>query len=242
MPSSHIPGGCLVLYTVANELLSDAVAPRTKSVYETGYNTYVRFLLMYGIVSSIPHKQAPPVDENLLVLFVAYCVSVLTLSHGTIKSYLCGVRYMCLVLGPFNSSLLLDEHNYPRLAAVLKGVKRTRSVCPLIRLPITYDVLTNICCRLREGVFTPYFDILMETACTIAFFGFLRCGEFTVHGPFDPAVNLCIGDMQILEDSLILTLKTPKTDPFRRGIAISLYKICANICPYVTMGRFLAYR
>ena len=36
-----------------------------------------------------------PVNEDLLIYFVAHCVSRLNLSHSTIKQYLCGIKFKC---------------------------------------------------------------------------------------------------------------------------------------------------
>jgi hypothetical protein len=55
----------------------------------------------------------------------------------------------------------------------------------LKRLPITYDILLDICSHLQKGIFSVYTDILIETASIIAYFGFLRRGEFTVNIEFD---------------------------------------------------------
>jgi hypothetical protein len=38
-----------------------------------------------------------------------------------------------------------------------------------------------------------------ETVCTVAFFGFLRCGEFTIKSSFEPSTNLCVSDLRTSE-------------------------------------------
>ena len=54
----------------------------------------------------------------------------------------------------------------------------------------------------------------METACVIAFFGFLRCGEFTVLQSFDPDSNVCSEDITINDDHPTLHLKSSKNRSF----------------------------
>lgn len=48
------------LHGVVDKLWEAAIAPRTRLVYETGFNAYVRFLLLYGILTQLERLQAPP--------------------------------------------------------------------------------------------------------------------------------------------------------------------------------------
>lgn len=77
--------------------------------------------------------------------------------------------------------------------------------------------------RLRQGVFNPFIDLLIETVCTVGFYGFMRCGEFTVlkAKQFGPSV---------------------KTDPFRKGINIQLHKVQSCVCPYRILTKYLHAR
>jgi hypothetical protein len=64
---------------------------------------------------------------------------------------------------------------------------------------------------------------MLETVCTVAFFGFLRCGEFTILQNFDPTTNLCVADVEIFYSYANLHLKASKSDPFLKGVTIQLY-------------------
>jgi hypothetical protein len=68
---------------------------------------------------------------------------------------------------------------------------------PDCKLPITYDILLDICSHLQKGIFSVYTDILIETASIIVYFGFLRRGEFTVNIEFDTECNLCLEDIRM---------------------------------------------
>lgn len=185
-------------------------------------------MLLTGVVAYIL-TGCVPVNEQLLLLFVAYCTSRLHISYSTIKLYLCGIRFKCLELNIDYPDLT----KLRRLKAILNGVKRTYKTKPKPRYPITFDILKKVCLWLRQD--SSYEDLLLETMCTVAFFGFfLRCGEFTVdsYGNFDPAFNLCISDITILSDSIHLKLKISKTDPFRQGVIIKLFETGTEICPY----------
>ncbi|CAC5396816.1 ATM [Mytilus coruscus] len=83
----------------------------------------------------------------------------------------------------------------------------------------------------------------IRTACIVAFYGFLRCGEFTVSkaAQFDPDINLCIEDV-FHTDLVVFKLKQSKTDPFRKGINIQLHKLGQLICPYKTLLEYIQVR
>ncbi|XP_021356783.1 uncharacterized protein LOC110452522 isoform X1 [Mizuhopecten yessoensis] len=238
---TQVQGGHLELDTIVQGLLEKSIAPRTKIVYETGFRKYVQFLLLHGFISMVMEGVAPPVTEDLLVLFVAYCASKLKLSFPTVKLYLCGIRHSCLRYSD-RPLVNISAISSPRLNAVLNGLKRQSSTQAKPRLPITGTILANICRTLRLGVFSKFTDLMMETACTVAFFGFLRCGEFTCRSTFESGVNLSVIDVCIESDYFILTLKSSKTDPFKKGVAISLFKNYTDTCPYTVVCKYLMER
>lgn len=190
---------------------------------------------MTGIVVTTARSHSEvPVSEDLLLLFVAYCFSALHLSYSTIKLYLCGIRFLCLernISHPSSSAL-------PRLHAILNGVKRRQVRRTLTRYPVTFNVLKQVCESLRRQPI----DLMLETACTIAFFGFLRCGEFTVKSQFDPSIDLCVSDLILSTECALLTLKQSKTDPFREGITIKLFSTGNSICPYAICCKYMEHR
>jgi hypothetical protein len=105
-------------------------------------------------------------------------------------------------------------------------------------------LLNQICQQLQKGFYNLYIDCLIETVCIVAFFAFLRCGEFSVvHSyMFDTAVNLCVEDISLFTDYVILRLKESKTDPFRKGIDINLFKIGGPICPFSALRKYFSVR
>lgn len=79
---------------------------------------------------------------------------------------------------------------------------------------------------------------LLEAACTAAFFGFLRCGEFTVLS--ETNVNDCLStqDVMCFENYVVINLKQSKTDPFRKGVQIQLFKTNTNVCPVNAIHKY----
>ncbi|XP_063418241.1 uncharacterized protein LOC134701028 [Mytilus trossulus] len=220
-----------------------AVADSTKALYNVGYEHYLKFLQLQG--STWSTFQLPPVSENLLMRFIAYCESNKHLRYSTIKSYLCGIRFYYLLKGGVNPLENFVGKPLPKLKSVLVGLKKKHAIMPKrIRLPITFDILYKMCFLLRNCIFDSYTDVLIEAACVTAFFGFLRCGEFSVNDTkkFDHESNLCLSDVQITNDCIFVHLKKSKTDPFRYGITIPLFKNNTDLCPVVVLQKYYRLR
>jgi len=230
------------LNRTVEHLWTHAVADRTRSLYNIGFSHFERFLLLNNFNYS--SHFLPPVSEDILIYFIAHCFKVLKLKHTTIKLYLCGIRHVYLKSGCHNPLETTGGNMLPRLTLILNSVKRLQGSHTRTRLPITFPVLNQICQRLRKGVFNEYVDCLIETVCIIAFFAFLRCGEFTVVNSykFDPSIHLCLSDVIFQSDYVILRLKESKTDPFRKGIDIKLFEINNVICPLNAIKKYVSKR
>ena len=122
---------------------------------------------------------------------------------------------------------------FPRLTAILKGVKAQANSPARPRLPITPDIL-SIIQRLLPNDRAGH---MIWAACLTGFFGFLRTAEFTVPASdqYNPAVHLSLADISVdshTNPSVIkLSIKQSKTDPFRQGVDIYLGRTATNICP-----------
>ena len=205
----------------------------------TGYKHFENFLLLNEV--QFYDGKLPPVSEELLIYFVGHCFEVLGIQYSTIKQYICGIRYMCLkddISSPFSNEQ--DHKSTARLSLFLKSVKRLQKQHSRPRLPITSDILRQLCNRLRSGFYSEFIDCTLETVCIIAFHGLLRCGEFTVDNAcnFDSECILCVSDVTFYPDFAVLHLKQLKTDPFRKGTDIQLHKIDNILCPYTASKKY----
>ncbi|CAC5398342.1 unnamed protein product [Mytilus coruscus] len=181
------------------------------------------------------------ISEDILICFVSYCQSVLGLKYSTIKLYLAGIRHFSIASCSVNP--LVDNVGKPllRLQNILNGIKKTENKSVRQKLPITYSVLHQIYQHLQKGIFDPHLDFTMSTAAVIGFFGFLRCSEFTCKQSFDSALNLT--DVVFVSDCQVnLRLKASKTDIFRHGVIIKLFKTNYNICLYVQLSKYVTSR
>lgn len=191
------------------------------------------FLTMSGVVIQSP--ALPIVNEDVLIYFVTYCHSFLKLKWSTIKLYLAGIRFHYLQAGHANPFHALD-----RLQCIIRAIKRSQIPSSKPRLPIDIKVIVQICDLLHKGVFSPTLDVTLECMCLLAFFGFLRCSEFTVRSITNQSQCLRIRDITFSPDNsmFILNLAASKTDPFRNGVQILFFKN-DKCCPVTCMLKYL---
>lgn len=130
----------------------------------------------------------------------------------------------------------------------MKGISKQQKTKQNKRLPITAAILNRLYAVLDGKLFDTYKDVLVKAACSLAYFGFLRCGEFTTYcNVFDPEANLCLGDLTFefksnKPVSMNLFLKASKTDPMRQGCTIRYFAVKGVICPVESLHKFLQLR
>ena len=182
-----------------------------------------------------------PASEETISLFISY-LGMEKVSYKTIKSYLAAVRHLHI------SSGLSFVGVSPRSHLLIRGIKRTQGdVMVKPRLPITPSILRSIKVSLAS---TPldYDNRLYWAAMCLGYFGFLRCGEFTVPDgqAFDPSVHLARGDVVINSGlcpaGISVNIKSSKTDPFRQGVTLYLGQTGVDLCPVAAMIDYLAVR
>lgn len=215
------------------ELWRASVATTTRSAYRTGILCLVTFMTMSGVI--FKPMCLPPLTEDVLIYFVTYCHSSLKLKWTTIKLYLAGIRFHYLQAGLPNPLQSGD-----RLQCIIRGIKRSQVKISKPRLPIDMKILNQICKLLRSGVFSPYIDKTLECMCVLAFYGFLRCSEFTVRSHKSVCSCLRMKDIKFAQDKCMFTLSlvSSKTDPFRNGVEIPFFRN-KTICPVSCMLSYL---
>ncbi|XP_062592590.1 uncharacterized protein LOC134254037 [Saccostrea cucullata] len=231
------------LDSVVENLWDHSISIRTRNQYKVGLDCYIKFTLLRGLHGSV--SDLPPISEQLLIYFVAFCDEHLRLAYSTIKLYLSGIRYFYLRLKGCNPFQNNAGQNLICLQSVLTGVKKKQSMYAVpkrSRLPITMSILTKMCQLLRSGIFDMFTSYMFEAACTVAFFGFLRCGEFTVLSDSHYDDYVSIQDVICHDSFVALTLRKSKTDPFRNGVQIKLFKTQTDVCPVNAVVKYLKLR
>lgn len=161
-----------------------------------------------------------PATLNSLASWIA-SLSVRHVKTQTMKAYLTGVRSAHVDMGYED----LTMFHSPQLERIIAGSRRLRGEADTKeRCPITKDVLLKLVshfnCSTKHGA-------TLRAAFCLAFAAFLRVGEFTYSARDLQAEDfsdwfLTRRSVRLYEDHLELTLPASKTDPFRRGITLTV--------------------
>ena len=81
---------------------------------------------------------------------------------------------------------------------------------------------------------------MLWAAFCLAFYGFLRSSEFVAPAPhsFDPYTTLLRSDVTIHPKTILLTLKSSKTDPFWKGCTLYIGSTGTSTCPISAMQKY----
>ncbi|XP_003389721.1 PREDICTED: uncharacterized protein LOC100640846 [Amphimedon queenslandica] len=160
---------------------------------------------------------------------------------SSLKSYLSAVRQLQIQAGFPDPEI----GRMPRLQQILKGIKTTRGQegrATQRKRPITANIMRQLKSVMDKN------DTMLWAACNVAFFGFLRTGEFTVPsvGSYDPKVHLNMGDVSANHpsnpDVIHIKLKKSKTDPCYQGRVVVLGKSGEDLCPIRALLDYLRKR
>ena len=137
----------------------------------------------------------------------------------------------------------LEIFHHPLLERILAGIRRLRGEADTKeRRPITRDVLLKVLTRFNT---TTRYGIMLHAVFCLAFAGFLRIGEFTwsqedyAQSDF---VNwfLTRRSVELHEDYAFLKLSASKTDPFRRGVTLTVAATGDQACAVSSLRRLLS--
>ena len=133
----------------------------------------------------------------------------------------------------------------PQLTYVLKGMRCSAPRGRRVRLPITSEILEAI--QTRWSVRPVSFDrIMLWAAFSLAFFAFLRAGEFTCPylASFNKPVMLAVGDVAVDSHTQpsYVRLKRSKNDPFGQGVTLYVGWSHKNLCAVSAVLAYLAIR
>ena len=187
-------------------------------------------------------------SESKLAYYMAF-LGEQGLAHSSLRPYLAAVRQLQISEGLPDTS----NASMPRLAQIMRGVKVVRGkegAGGRKKLPITPSIFQKMASVKGSKGLAPIqadWDMLWAAMC-VAFFGFLRAGEFTVpsQGAYDPSCHLNMSDVaanHTKAPSVIhIRIKVSKTDPFRKGTTVVLHRTDKWLCPVEALLRYLRRR
>lgn len=210
----------------------------THRTYKTAERRYLKFCTSFSV-------KPLPVSEAGLCYYVA-CLGQEGLAHATIRTYLSGVRQIQIAHGLPEPQLAA----MPRLQQVLRGVRVERGKAgrtPRPRLPITPGILRKMKeVWQREGA--SWDTVMLWAVSALTFFSFCRAGELTIssEGGYDPSSHLSYDDISVNNSEnptiVAIFLKRSKTDPFRKGVTITVGQTKDDICPVAALLAYMARR
>ena len=195
-----------------------------------GFNSYSRFC-------SVMSVSCFPLNEEVLEYYV---ISISRrVAYQTIKVYLCGIQFFSHLHG-WSSVKICDMM---RLRYLLRGIRRSLGSSRIRprRLPITIDHIGQMFSFINHN-FNFHDRLMLKSAISLAFFGMLRCSEYTCASPsrFDQLFDLSFRDVRVSTHNIVsIHIKSSKTDPFRKGCVIRISRTFNNICPVICLVDYL---
>ena len=157
-----------------------------------------------------------------------------------IKSYLTQVRSGQIDIGLADLNIF-HHPNLQRIVTIIRRLQGERETHG--RLPITRKVLIDLTPQLDQP--TKIGATLHDSFC-LASRAFFRCGEFTYtaqkrkNNDFD-AWHLTRRSITFQEDHITLSLPRSKTDPFRRGVTLTLAEVQDSACAIAFLRHLYKY-
>ncbi|XP_057310593.1 uncharacterized protein LOC130648557 [Hydractinia symbiolongicarpus] len=215
-----------------NYLFDAALSPNTRLTYRSGLSSYRMFCHHASI-------RMFPLIESHLQLYVTFMST--RVKYATIKVYLCGIQYQSLICG-FSEKIF----DMGKLYYVMRGIRRTENVVSRQRLPITPSHLHEMLRFINNSCFSFCDKAMWRCLILFAFFGLLRVSEYVCpyKTNFDPNIHLSPSEFSFspCNNTLYMTIKSSKTDPFRKTFRIRFGRIQGDLCPVKAFSQFLVYR
>ncbi|KAK0136681.1 hypothetical protein N1851_027128 [Merluccius polli] len=147
--------------------------------------------------------------------FITFAHSIQKIKSSTIQVYLSGINFFAKLSSGSPCPALTHAH----ISMLLKGLRKAEPRPMPKRLPLTSDLLTRCIETLRKGYLSPSTDKVLESMFLLAFFGFLRCSEFTASTLlYDPSRHASVSDISVISpDTLVYFLKRSKTNQSETG-------------------------
>ena len=129
--------------------------------------------------------------------------------------------------------LIEHDNSSVWIITLLNAVKRIQGQVKRPRHPIDSTILNKMCEIFQTGYISPYMDCLLHAACVTAFFGFLRCGEFTINQQeFDPTTNMCLGDVTFMVNQ--------KNKPIQTWNHFTIVQNnSSKLCPFTSLQEYV---
>ncbi|XP_056388326.1 uncharacterized protein LOC130283157 [Hyla sarda] len=215
----------LRLHCFIRALFLKSLSVNTLKMYDTAWKLFADFKSTY------PPNGAGHIQY--LLSFVTFCHSHLKLSHSTIKLYLSGIRHFHSLTHPDQPSLF---STHP-VRAILRGIKKSGGTAGTTCKLVSGHLFRTLSDALSNFPFGFRLSLLIKTAIYIAFYGFLRPGEFLCTSSTFTYVRK---DQVSWHDTyFILTLYSSKTLALGQTIDVMYFPTDNAWCPVTVIQEWL---
>jgi len=189
-----------------------------------------------------------PLGQGDTLAFIDWLDRERKVKHGTICSYLAGIRQIHILEGYSSTKIRTELVNLVLAGKQNKETleKKTRKED---RLPVTLVVMKLIKATLRESKLSNYEKILTWTVCCLCFNGAFRIHEILCKEKwkYDKRFTLLGKDIKLVEEKkgksmIIVNVKWPKEEKKGKDVEVELYETGTDICPVRALRKFWKQR
>ena len=228
----------------ARELSSISNHGLSKSTW-SNYATAERMLKKCG--KETKRNMELPLGQAQVLLFINWLIKERKAKHGTICSYLAGIKQLHVVMGLERVvirtelvNLVLNGRKNQEVLEKKRGKKEGG------RLPVTLAVMKLLKGALRTSSLEVGEKISIWAISCLAFSGSFRIHELLCkeEGKFDPGFTLLDRDVKITRDEgenkevIILYLKWPKEDKAGKGAVVEVLESGNEVCPVKALKKY----
>lgn len=216
----------------ASHYMRKGLAKSTLRMYESAWSHFTTFSAAF----SVP---VMPVNIPMICAFIVHCFQSRKMQPSSIKASVAGIQFHLRCADPSISNLL----GHPSIRLLFQGLNKEQPRSQDKRLPFSLTLIHKMVTHLRQGCFGAYTDSLLEALFFTAFYGFLRCSEFTTSSDsFNPLLDPTISDITIKANMYSIHLKHSKTDKEGKGSTVTITQTNSAFCPLSSMIRYLQQR
>lgn len=218
------------LSTESLKLLQSSLLPATKKAYARSWKLLLQFHQLSNNIFNIPFS--PIIISN----FIGY-LHAQGFSPSSIASHCSAVSFVHKLLNssdPCQSFLVKKMLKGSRLAA--------KNLAPDSRLPITFNILSNLVKQLKFSVLDPDIRAMLKSLFLVAYYAFMRLGELVPKSKSDADKVVQVTDISFdSEKSMIVTLRHHKTNDSNLPTSLHLYATdTGETCPVQATKTYLS--
>lgn len=233
------------LQRTVNELHKRRYASTSITTLTTKMKKFIVFANLYGFLlhTDVNRWVIPELDPILMTYYAAYLFQNTSIKKiQTLRSYISAVASWCTAQGRTNPTWDPDTQKPHKVfTGVMKAIAKEMGEAPTQRMPITafhMDILWRNSIQHMEK----YRGLNYRVMITLAWYGLLRTGEFTIKTgqQFDPTVHFQRKDIKFYPSIMVpeyFTILIPrsKTDQTRIGSLVKIFTTSTKTCPVTAM-------